>query len=100
VWANYDWYMERILPVCEEANVRMALHPDDPPVECPLGDIARLFRNFANFQRAGATAAAPGLPATSKHQSTRSMRWRDGAGRNSVRHADKRRRSDRALAIE
>jgi mannonate dehydratase len=51
LWANYDWYLSRMLPVCEEAGVRMALHPDDPPVEI-LGGIPRLFRNFENFQRA------------------------------------------------
>lgn len=51
MWENYDWYLERILPVCEEADVRLALHPDDPPVES-LGGIARLFRGFESFQRA------------------------------------------------
>jgi mannonate dehydratase len=51
LWANYDWYLERLLPVCEEYNVRLALHPDDPPVPT-LGGIARLFRNFENFKRA------------------------------------------------
>ena len=51
MWANYDWYMQRILPVAEEYNVRMALHPDDPPVPI-LGGVSRLFRNFANFKRA------------------------------------------------
>jgi len=51
MWANYDWYLERILPVAEEYNVRMALHPDDPPVPI-LGGIPRLFRNFENFKRA------------------------------------------------
>jgi mannonate dehydratase len=48
LWANYDWYLERMLPVCEEASVRMALHPDDPPVPM-LGGVPRLFRNFENF---------------------------------------------------
>lgn len=51
LWANYDWYLSHMLPVCEEAGVRMALHPDDPPVES-LGGIPRLFRNFDNFARA------------------------------------------------
>jgi mannonate dehydratase len=51
MWANYDWYMERILPVCEEAGVHMALHPDDPPVPA-LGGIARLFGTFEGFRRA------------------------------------------------
>jgi mannonate dehydratase len=58
MWENYDWYMERILPVCEEAGVRMALHPDDPPVEA-LGGVARLFRNFENFKRAMETHNSP-----------------------------------------
>ncbi len=58
MWANYDWYLERMLPVCEEAGVRMALHPDDPPVEA-LGGIPRLFRNFENFRRAMETHPSP-----------------------------------------
>ncbi len=51
MWATYDWYLERILPVCEEADVRLALHPDDPPVPT-LGGVARLFHGFENFRRA------------------------------------------------
>ena len=51
MWANYDWYLERLLPVCEESGVRLALHPDDPPVPA-LGGIPRLFRGFEQFQRA------------------------------------------------
>jgi len=58
MWANYDWYMERILPVCEEAGVRMALHPDDPPVTA-LGGIPRLFRNFEHFARAMDVHSSP-----------------------------------------
>lgn len=51
LWETYDWYLDRMLPVCEEAGVRMALHPDDPPVPS-LGGVARLFRNFEGFRRA------------------------------------------------
>ncbi len=51
MWDNYNWYLERLLPVAEEANVRLALHPDDPPVP-KLGGVPRLFRNFENFKRA------------------------------------------------
>lgn len=58
MWENYDWYLSRMLPVCEEAGVRMALHPDDPPVPT-LGGIARLFRNFENFKRAMETHPSP-----------------------------------------
>jgi len=58
LWDNYDWCLERMLPVCEEVGVRMALHPDDPPVET-LGGVPRLFRNFENFRRAMETHPSP-----------------------------------------
>jgi len=58
MWANYDWYLEHILPVCEEAGVRLALHPDDPPIPSIAG-VARLFRNFDNFKRAMDTHNSP-----------------------------------------
>jgi mannonate dehydratase len=58
LWTAYDWYLERMLPVCEEAGVRLALHPDDPPVPA-LGGIPRLFRNFENFRRAMETHESP-----------------------------------------
>jgi len=51
MWKNYDWYLERILPVAAKSNVILALHPDDPPVES-LGGVARIFRNFEGFRRA------------------------------------------------
>ena len=58
IWDNYCWYMERILPVCEESGVQMALHPDDPPIRS-LGGVARIFGNFENFRRAMDTFNSP-----------------------------------------
>ena len=51
MWANYSYYIKAILPVAEEAGVKLALHPDDPPVPT-LGGVARLMRNFEGFKRA------------------------------------------------
>jgi mannonate dehydratase len=44
IWANYEYFIQRVLPVAERAGVRMALHPDDPPVS-PLRGIGRIFTN-------------------------------------------------------
>jgi mannonate dehydratase len=51
-WDNYEWFLERVLPVAEAAGVEMALHPADPPGLPSLGGIPRLFRNVENFERA------------------------------------------------
>ena len=32
LWARLQWFLEHLLPVAEEAGVRLAAHPDDPPV--------------------------------------------------------------------
>lgn len=31
LWANLKYFLDRLMPVCEECDVRMAIHPDDPP---------------------------------------------------------------------
>jgi mannonate dehydratase len=51
MWANYEYFVRAIVPVAEEAEVKLALHPDDPPVES-LGGVARIFRDFEGFKRA------------------------------------------------
>jgi mannonate dehydratase len=33
IWKSFEYFAERALPVCEEAGVKLALHPNDPPVE-------------------------------------------------------------------
>jgi mannonate dehydratase len=50
MWANYAYFAKAVLPVAEEAGVRLALHPDDPPVPS-LGGVARIFRDVAGFKK-------------------------------------------------
>jgi len=33
MWDRFEKFLKRCVPVAEQANVRMALHPDDPPVD-------------------------------------------------------------------
>ena len=51
LWENFAYFMERVIPVCEEYGVTMALHPDDPPIES-LSGIARMFINVESYKRA------------------------------------------------
>ena len=32
LWENLTWFLERIVPVAEDAGIKLALHPDDPPL--------------------------------------------------------------------
>ena len=50
MWETYFYFMERMLPVAEEANVRLQLHPNDPPLTHQ--GVARIFRDVASFRRA------------------------------------------------
>lgn len=51
IWENYAWFLERVLPAAEQSGVKMALHPDDPPIS-PLRGIGRIFINAAGIRKA------------------------------------------------
>jgi len=50
MWENYEAFIAEVLPVAEEAGVRLQLHPNDPPVTHQ--GVARIFRSTAAFRRA------------------------------------------------
>ncbi|MFB9328776.1 mannonate dehydratase [Paenibacillus aurantiacus] len=49
LWQNLAYFLERIIPVAEEAGVRMAIHPDDPP--WPIFGLPRIVSNRAQIER-------------------------------------------------
>ena len=51
MWANYTYFIKAVLPVAEKADVRLALHPDDPPLPMMNG-VAKLFTHYDGIKRA------------------------------------------------
>ncbi|UHQ98516.1 mannonate dehydratase (plasmid) [Natrinema zhouii] len=51
MWDRYEEFLEKVIPVAEEAGVKLGVHPSDPPVEELFG-IPLLFRNAESFERA------------------------------------------------
>lgn len=49
-WENLKYFLERVSPVAEEANVKMAMHPDDPPLS-PIQGVARIISSIDNYQK-------------------------------------------------
>ena len=49
-WENLRYFLERTVPAAERAGVKMAMHPDDPPLS-PIRGVARIMSNLDNYQR-------------------------------------------------
>ncbi len=50
MWANITRFIKEVMPIAEKFGVRMALHPDDPPVS-PLRGIARILTSARAYRR-------------------------------------------------
>lgn len=49
LWENLEYFIKEIIPVAEESNVKMAIHPDDPPWS--IFGLPRIITNFENLER-------------------------------------------------
>ena len=58
LWENFEYFLTRVLPVAEAAKVKLALHPDDPPLS-PIRGIGRIMRSMEAFQRVIDMAPSP-----------------------------------------
>ncbi len=50
VWERIRYFYERIVPVAEQAKVRLATHPDDPPMACYRG-VEQALIGFEGFKK-------------------------------------------------
>ncbi len=50
LWNNLTYFLKAVIPVAEKAGVRMALHPNDPPVPVSHGN-AQIMATFNDWKR-------------------------------------------------
>ena len=51
LWENYEYFIKAVIPEAEKNGIKLALHPDDPPVP-KLGDVERIMISKANIKKA------------------------------------------------
>ena len=49
LWNNLKYFLDRVIKVCEEVKVKMAIHPDDPPWN--IFGLPRIITNKENIKR-------------------------------------------------
>lgn len=58
LWNNLFYFLDAVLPVAEKNGVRMALHPDDPPIS-PLMGVGRILTSSLAFDQIIARYPSP-----------------------------------------
>ena len=61
IWDNYTYFIRQIVPVAEQAGVRIGIHPDDPPAPVLAGVPRCIFGNFEGYKRAMEIANSPNV---------------------------------------
>jgi mannonate dehydratase len=60
LWENFTYFMRLIVPVAEAEGVRLALHPNDPPLP-EIAGIPCLIRSAESYRKAFRIASSPAL---------------------------------------
>lgn len=63
LWDNYEYFIKAIIPYAEKYNIKLALHPDDPPIS-KLGDVERIMISYDNIKKAVNIVDSPNLGVT------------------------------------
>jgi len=50
LWETLEYFLKKVIPVAEKWNVKLAMHPDDPPLS-PIRGVGRIMRSIENYQR-------------------------------------------------
>jgi mannonate dehydratase len=61
LWENWEFFIKQVVPVAEEAGVRIGVHPDDPPVPELAGVPRHIFGTFDGYVRALEIANSPNV---------------------------------------
>ena len=51
LWNNYAYFLRAVIPQAEKYGIRLALHPDDPPIP-RLGSVSRILVSYDNMVKA------------------------------------------------
>ena len=49
LWKNLEYFLKEIIPYAQNCNIKMAIHPDDPPFS--IFGLPRIMTNASNLQR-------------------------------------------------
>ena len=63
LWTNLDYFLKKVVPVAEKCNVKLALHPDDPPLP-RLGQVERIMISYDSIKKALDIADSPNVGVT------------------------------------
>ncbi|MDD3866904.1 MAG: mannonate dehydratase [Eubacteriales bacterium] len=50
LWDSLQYFLDKVVPVAEKAGVKLAMHPDDPPIS-PMRGMGRIMSSIENYQR-------------------------------------------------
>ncbi len=51
LWDNYEYFIKAVIPQAEKYEIKLALHPDDPPIS-KLGNVSRIMVSAENIKKA------------------------------------------------
>lgn len=51
LWDNYTYFIKAVIPHAEKHGIKLALHPDDPPL-AKLGGVSRIMISYENMRKA------------------------------------------------